>query len=95
MNRPCLQYTRFVDLSEEGNEIEETWGYRLYDDYSQLYNNTFNSFEELRDVVNRTNILQFLWDNHFEFAAELDDKGLYFNDDWITPEELRQTKGDD
>jgi len=91
MDRPCFQYTRFVDISEDGKEVEEHWGYRLYDDIEQIYNNNFGSFAEVSDVVNRRNVLQYLWDNHFDFAAEVSARGLYFGDDWMTPEDLAAT----
>jgi len=93
MNRPCFQYTRFVNLDNSGNEFDESWGYRLYDDYDQTYNNTFKSFEELRDVVHKENLLEYLWNNHFEFIVDLMDRGIYFNEEWMTPEELQATRG--
>jgi hypothetical protein len=92
MDRPCFQYTRFVDINEEGKEVEEKWGYRLYDDLDAVYNNTFDSFEELKDVVNRKNLMSFLMDNHLEFAGWITERGIYFNDEWLTAEDLQATE---
>ena len=68
MNHPCLQFTRFIDLGDDGREIEESYGYRLYDEFDYVYNNKFSSFSELSDVINRNTVVDFIWSNHFEFA---------------------------
>ena len=84
-NRLTVQYTIFVDLDLEGNEIHRYYGYRIYDDYQAEYNNGFESFEEVAKKVNPENIQEFLEDNYPGFYEGAEFKGgMFLGDDWIT-----------
>jgi len=47
-NRVYVQLTKFTDINPDLSEIASALGYRIYDDYSQMYNN-FLSEDEVKD----------------------------------------------
>lgn len=89
-NKVSFYYTRFTSLDDNGNDKEGTVGYRIADDDGQDYNNTFDSFEELKNTVSVSNILEFLGENHFEFYLVVKGKGICFNDESYDYRELLQ-----
>lgn len=87
-NRVTVQYTIFVDLDSDGNEVGKGYGYRVYDDYQAEYNNGFGSFEEVQKKVSPENILEFLKEEYPDFWESAKLKGgLYLNDNWLDLEE--------
>ena len=45
-NVVSVQFTRFQDLDDHGNpDGDPTYGYRIFDDYEQNYNNCYESIE--------------------------------------------------
>ena len=80
-NRLCVEYTKFVNLNDSGQEVDHTFGFRIYDDYQAEYRNTYYSFEELRVSINRENIQEFLEREYFDFYE--DRRGVELNDEWV------------
>jgi len=79
-----LQYCKMINYYPDGTPDYEMWAYRIYDDYAVDYNNTFESFEELRETVNEDNLLDYIKENHDEFVESIYWKrGLYFCHTWI------------
>ena len=87
-NRVALQFTKFSNLDEMGKVLEESFGYRIYDDYGQDYNNTYDSVEELNEHINIKTLQSFISENHEEFFESVRDKGIYFNGGWIPVEDM-------
>jgi hypothetical protein len=91
-NRATLQFTRFANLNLKGEQIskKEDYGYRLYDEYESVYNNTFESFEELQEAINLHTVGEYLKNNHRDFYVDavLQREGLNFNGRWYSLKEL-------
>jgi hypothetical protein len=71
-NRISVQYTKFVNLDEKGSESEPMFGFRVYDDYASAYNNTYESFDELKKEVNEDTVVGIV-----ESMEGFDDAGEY------------------
>ena len=85
-NRIHLTRTKFTNLTG-GNE---TFGYRLYDDYATVYENIFDSESDLAVDVNEENFWKVL-DNHDEFAdVDAFGTGMFFDGDWYDGEEIKE-----
>ena len=86
-NVVSVQFTRFQDLDDHGNpDGEPTYGYRIFDDYEQNYNNCYESIEEMqRDGLTRQGIFDFIAGNHDSFDLTAREKGVYLNGVWIKP----------
>ena len=83
-NRVNLTYTKFTNLDSKGNELYSSYGYRIYDDFGQDYNNCFDNIEELKSAINEDTILAYISDNHNDFLESVTEKeGLYFNGNWL------------
>jgi hypothetical protein len=84
-NRVSFQYTKFTNYNADGTPSWDSWGYRIYDDYDQSYNNTYDSLEELMSSINRGNVAEYIANTFEDFwEAILHSGGLYFCNDWIT-----------
>ena len=91
MHSVSLQLTKFVNMPQGS----ETFGYRIYDDYGQSYDNTHeclieDDLELLGNVMDSgdetaTAILDFLLENA---------KGITINDNWYEWDEIRHLWGD-
>ncbi|MBR0554343.1 hypothetical protein J5J10_01505 [Ciceribacter sp. L1K23] len=46
-NRLFIERTRFTSLDSHGNTVDESWGFRAYDDFATTYNNGCASLDEL------------------------------------------------
>ena len=86
-NIVSVQFTRFQDLDDHGNPNgDPTYGYRIYDDYEQNYNNCYESIEEMEgDGLTREGIFDFIAGNHDSFDLTAREKGVYLNGAWIEP----------
>jgi hypothetical protein len=79
MNMITLQATKFVNMPSG----EETFGYRMYDNHGQAYNNTLEKIPEddleLLEIVMQSDEIQIsdMLDFLLEYA-----KGLYINGEW-------------
>jgi hypothetical protein len=83
-NRVAIQICEFHDHSLNGTLIDTHYGYRIYDDYSQSYNNTFDGMQEVCDFLDPASILGWVEVNHPEFyESVLFKNGLYLCNDWI------------
>jgi len=86
-NRVTIEATKFVN--KDGSE---TYGFRMYDDYAQLYNNCAESnIMELEDK----DLLKYVLDRSDEVSGEMfsycmsENKGIYINDEWYDYDELK------
>ena len=86
-NIVSVQFTRFQNLDDYGNpDGDPTYGYRIYDDYEQNYNNYYESIEEMEgDGLTREGIFDFIAGNHGSFDLTAREKGVYLNGAWIEP----------
>lgn len=94
-NIVSVQFTRFQNLDGQGHpDGESTFGYRIFDDYGQNYNNCFASVDEMRDAgLTREGIFDFIAENHDDFDLTAREKGVYLNGDWIAPPKDGDTDG--
>ena len=86
-NIVSVQFTRFQDLDDHGNpDGDPTYGYRIYDDYEQNYNNCYESIEDMKgDGLTREGVFEFIASNHDDFDLTAREKGVYLNGNWIAP----------
>lgn len=87
-NRVALQFTKFINIDEKGEVLDESLGYRIYDDYSQNYDNTFASLAELNSSINIGTLKDFISSNCDEFYDSVAEKGIWLNGDWIPAENI-------
>jgi len=84
-NRVTLQFTKFLNVDEQGKPTrEESFGYRVFDDYGQSYNNTFENMEEVAEKITKDTVLSVI-QSHPEFE-DLDSdtcSGVFLNDTYI------------
>ena len=86
-NRVSIEATKFVN--KDGSE---TYGFRMYDDYAQMYYNCSESnVMELEDFDLLGHVLERSDDvtgEMFTFCME-ENKGIYINDTWYDYDELK------
>lgn len=87
-NRVYLDLTVFTTVDENGQERDKSFGYRLYDDYGAVYNNTYDSIEAAHDEIQDKGIMEVIR-SHEEFKDIDGDtcSGVYYNDEEV-PEEI-------
>ena len=92
-NRIEIELTKFVDINNKGSEGNVMYGYRIYDNYANVYNNTFESLESLNNELNDNNFWEVL-NNHDEFSGvdELSCSGISFNDTFYTWGDIEDIK---
>ncbi len=79
-NRVSIEATKFVN--KNGGE---TYGFRMYDDYAQLYNNCAESDIMYMDDLD---LFDYVLDRSDEVSGAMfsfcheENKGMYINDDW-------------
>lgn len=83
MNKPCLQPTIFIDVDNRGKEYDRTYGYRLYDDYESVYNNTFDSMEAVLEEITLISVIGYVRENHQSFIQDSNFTGIYLDSDWV------------
>lgn len=75
-----IQYTKFESIDSDGNTDTTTYGFRIYDDYEcYMYCNIFDTFEELKENVNESNIVDYLKENYPEIIGLINGYPLSFN----------------
>ncbi len=84
-NRISLIATKFTNIKTG----HETLGYRLYDDYEQIYDNTFESVPD--DDIE---FLQMVYDRCDEYSAILNylwetKKGININEEYYDWDEIK------
>jgi hypothetical protein len=83
-NRVTIQVCKFVNYGTNRAPQDETWGYRIYDDYGTDYNNNYETLEDVFDELNPDTILEFIEEKHDNFyESVLYLGGLFLCDDWI------------
>ncbi len=83
MNRVCLQATKFVNHPQK----TETFGYRIYDEYAQVYDNTLESLPDddldlLREAMKSDNVQVT---DMIDFAIT---RGIEINGEWYEWEKI-------
>jgi len=94
-NRVNLQFTKFINIGADGHSESESLGYRLYDDYETLYNNTYESIDELNEDINEETIFHFMAEHYPEIFIDAvrPKEGMYLNGVWIKlTDEAREYK---
>jgi hypothetical protein len=82
-NKVYIQLCMFTDFYDRGT-YDESYGYRIWDDYEQHYDSTFDSIEEVQDLINEENLLKFIYERYYDFWDTIEDRGgLYLNQDWV------------
>lgn len=86
-NRVSLDATKFTN--KDGNE---TYGYRMYDDYAQMYDNCAESnimemddMELFRHALDRSTDLS----GEMFYFCKCEGKGMYINDTWYDHDEIK------
>lgn len=89
MKSVTLQLTEFRNLDDR----IITYGYRIYDSDHTDYNNTFSTKKEVRDLINKDTVFDFVKSNHKYFWGVVKaEGGLMFNDDIVTLEDYKERK---
>jgi hypothetical protein len=93
-NRAKIQPTKFVSVNDDFDGT--TYGVRVYDDYSQTYDNTWDSIPDndmdiLRKVMKSgdeviESILESLCEN---------EKGIYIGSNWYDYDEIKDVLNED
>ena len=79
-----IQFTRFINLSYNGDDDEISYGYRIYNEEKSEYNNSFVTLEELSDYISKDTIMTFLQEYHPDFYETISIDGEFeFNGDTI------------
>lgn len=77
-----IQYYRFEDLDDQGIPTgESTYGFTAADNYATEYNNTFDSFDELVETCNESNLMDVFLSLPDSFGDISPDtiSGVFFN----------------
>jgi hypothetical protein len=83
-NRVYIQICEFTDYVGTDVDTDHTYGYRIWDDYDQWYNNTFDTLDAVFEFVTEERVFELVWHNHFELWETVDERGgLYLNNDWV------------
>ena len=59
-NRIDVVYTKFTNLDDNGSELDSTYGFRIYDDYANVYSNSFTSFDEVKRELNEDTVVDVM-----------------------------------
>jgi hypothetical protein len=97
-NRIYIDYLKVLKLENDGTvRIDgprdgESYAWSVWDDNSSHFDFGIERFEDLRDIIRPENAISFLksldeWGGLADYALE---RGLSFNGDWYTPEELQK-----
>lgn len=86
-NNVYFQLTTFHNIHEDGTPTgEKTLGYRIYDDYECVYDNTFPDMESMKKAgITPEKIINFIAATHPQFYETICEKGLHFNNRYIAP----------
>lgn len=83
-NSVWLDYTKFDNLNENGKATDTWFGFRIFDDYNSDYDNTFKTFEALREAINVENVFRYIQENYEYYVDSIRESGgLYFNDRFL------------
>ena len=85
-NRVTFQVTKFVNLNEALKETSTAYGYRLFDDHEQSYDNSIEKSdlpttpEEALDIIEEVNA------DLYNFICH-DKGGFFFNESYVEVDE--------
>jgi hypothetical protein len=79
-----------VDVDEDFNEQGTYWGYRLFDDYEKTYDNLMTQ-EELVGIKPK-DALEIIKETGEDWMIGIENKGFYFNGEFIDWETLTTSK---
>ncbi len=86
-----IKYTKFINLNNDGSDKVIDYGYRIYDSSRNVfeYMNDFNSFYELKRILNKSTLEDYLVKYHYDCYQDIyEDKNFYFNDEVLNIEDL-------
>ena len=78
-------FTKFVLLDEQGNEKDNQYGYRIFDDYVKYCDDAL-TYEQLKAITPQ-DVLDMIEEEYDELYESVLDKGFYFNENWISVDE--------
>ena len=90
-NKVYLNLTVFTTVDENGKEYEKTFGYRLYDNYANVYNNTFQSIKHAHEEIKKRGIMEII-QSHDKFV-DLDTytcSAIFYNNTIISEKEFNE-----
>lgn len=80
-----FQFTKFTDVQKNGKLGNETYGYRVFDEYDQ-YSNDDLTLRELMEIDSEQAVL-IIEDEYDELYEIILDNGFYFNNEWVAVDE--------
>ena len=83
-NRVTLQATKFKNIPDG----KTTQGFRMYDDYNQAYDNTWDAIPEDDGDVLRKVAVESYDEATRAMLAYAKEEGIYINDSWYTAEQV-------
>lgn len=80
-NKVQVRFTKFQNVDSNGTPTgKPTFGYRLYDEYEQTYDNSFQSIEDMKNAgLNPENVCEYICNHHDNFDEQITNYGLYLN----------------
>ena len=81
-NRVTFQSTKFVNINEDLIESKPVYGYRVYDDYGQSYNNTLKKEDLIRSPEDALKVIEDFFGNNEFYSVILEKGGFFFNGSW-------------
>ena len=82
-NRPSIQVTKFINLNNDGSESGEvSYGVRVYDDYGQTYDNTYEKSSLPTTPQEALDVIAELDPDMHEFIVN-EKHAFFFGNDWI------------
>ncbi|MCQ4634905.1 hypothetical protein GB927_033080 [Shinella sp. CPCC 100929] len=83
-NRLFIERTKFTTLDKHGNAVDESWGFRAYDDFATTYNNLYDSLDDIiarsPEELIRTLALDPIAGRSFVRFAHECDKPIFIDD---------------
>lgn len=92
-NHLMIAICKFTDYNLQGEQTDEYFGYRIYDDYASDYCNQYATLAEVLQAVSPENVLDLIETNHAELLnATFPPSGLWIGADWFEMEALEQAR---
>lgn len=99
-NRVSVRYVKILKLEDDGTastgEDAESFGWLISDDYQDHFDSGYGTFEELQEVFRKETLVSFLRRvSQSDLTNHVVDRGVYFNDDWIDGDKLKEMQKDE
>ena len=90
-----ISYIRITDVDEDGDPIAEPlYTFFMYDDYATAYGSERDTLEEVKEDINRENVVEILQRDYPEFftRAQKEDEYFIFLGDKMSLQERKNAK---